>query len=101
MVPGLLGADGERTYLIAFLNPSEQRGLGGFIGNYAEITAVAKYFEAALVDRDHNPGLAWCTTDWIKKQLTQLEKTIDGSLDRWRALYREAKSSLTKATTIR
>jgi Lhr-like helicase len=66
----------------------------------AEITAVAKYFEAALVDRDHNPGLAWCTTDWIKKQLTQLEKTIDGCLDRWRALYREAKSSLTKATTL-
>ncbi len=39
VVPGLLGGDGDRTYLIAFLNPAEQRGLGGFVGNYAEITA--------------------------------------------------------------
>ena len=66
----------------------------------SEITAVAKYFETALVDRPINPGLAWCTEEWIKKQLSQLETTIDGCLDRWRTLYREAKSSLTKATTL-
>lgn len=65
-----------------------------------DITKVATYFEAVLVDREQNPGLAWCTTDWIKKQLGQLEKTIDGCLNRWRALYREAKACNTKATNL-
>ncbi len=37
--PGMLGADGPRHYLIAFMTPSESRGLGGFIGSYGEITA--------------------------------------------------------------
>jgi hypothetical protein len=40
VVPGLLGADGPRRYFIAFQNPSEQRGNGGLIGNWAELTAV-------------------------------------------------------------
>lgn len=39
-VPSLLGADGDRRYLIIFLTPSELRGAGGFIGSYAELTAV-------------------------------------------------------------
>lgn len=66
----------------------------------SEISAVAKYFETALVDRPHTSGLSWCTTEWIEKQLSQLESTIDSCMDRWRTLYREAKSSLTKATTL-
>ena len=38
IVPALLGADGPRRYLVMFLTPSESRGLGGFAGNWAEIT---------------------------------------------------------------
>ena len=38
-LPGLLGGDGERTYLVVFENPAEQRGLGGLFGNYAELRA--------------------------------------------------------------
>ena len=38
MAPGMLGADGPRTYLMLFTTPSEARGLGGFIGSYAELT---------------------------------------------------------------
>jgi hypothetical protein len=37
--PDLLGADGPRTYFLAFTTPSEVRGLGGFMGFYAEVTA--------------------------------------------------------------
>jgi hypothetical protein len=37
--PGLLGADGPRTYVLAFTTPSEVRGLGGFMGFFAEVTA--------------------------------------------------------------
>jgi hypothetical protein len=36
--PALLGADGVRHYFVAFMTPSETRGLGGFIGAYGELT---------------------------------------------------------------
>ncbi len=37
LAPAMLGVDGPRRYLILFTSPSEARGLGGFIGNYAEV----------------------------------------------------------------
>jgi hypothetical protein len=40
LAPDLLGADGPRRYLVLFTTPAESRGLGGFVGNYAELTAV-------------------------------------------------------------
>jgi hypothetical protein len=36
-VPAILGGDGVRHYLIAFMTPSESRGLDGFIGAYGEL----------------------------------------------------------------
>jgi hypothetical protein len=39
VAPGLLGGNGTRRYFVAFTTPSEQRGLGGFMGNWAELTA--------------------------------------------------------------
>jgi hypothetical protein len=39
VAPGLLGADGDRRYLVLFTTPAELRGLGGFVGNWAELTA--------------------------------------------------------------
>ncbi len=35
----LLGGDGLRRYLVLFTTPAEARGLGGFAGNFAELTA--------------------------------------------------------------
>lgn len=40
VVPDLFGAEGPRRYLIIFITPAELRGAGGFIGSYAELTAV-------------------------------------------------------------
>ena len=37
-VPALLGADGPRRYFVAFTTPAETRGLGGFMGNWTELT---------------------------------------------------------------
>ena len=37
--PALLGADGPRSYFVAFTTASEARGLGGFMGNWALISA--------------------------------------------------------------
>lgn len=39
-LPPMLGGIGERVYLVLFTTPAEARGLGGFTGNWAEITAV-------------------------------------------------------------
>ena len=36
--PALLGEGGQRVYFIAFTTPAEARGLGGFMGNFAELT---------------------------------------------------------------
>lgn len=38
-LPGLLGGDGTRHYLVLFTTPAESRGLGGFVGSFAEVTA--------------------------------------------------------------
>ena len=39
LAPQLLGADGPRHYFLAFLTPSELRGLGGFMGEFGVLTA--------------------------------------------------------------
>ncbi len=39
VAPGLLGGDGTRHYLVAFITPSELRGGGGFVGSWAELEA--------------------------------------------------------------
>ena len=38
VAPRMLGADGVRRYFIAFTTPAEARGLGGFMGTWAELT---------------------------------------------------------------
>jgi hypothetical protein len=39
ILPGILGGRGNRRYFLAMQNNSEARAAGGFIGNYAELTA--------------------------------------------------------------
>ncbi len=38
VAPRLLGAEGVRRYFVVFTTPAEARGLGGFMGNWAELT---------------------------------------------------------------
>ena len=51
LAPRMLGADGERRYLILFTSPAEARGLGGLIGNYAEVVVVDGRFTLSAFDR--------------------------------------------------
>jgi hypothetical protein len=40
VVPAIFGGEGESRWLVAFTTPVEARGRTGFIGNYAELTAI-------------------------------------------------------------
>ena len=40
VAPGLLGADGPRSYLVLFTSPAESRFLGGFTASYGVLSAV-------------------------------------------------------------
>lgn len=51
LAPQMLGEDGERRYLILFTTPAEARGLGGFIGNFAEITVADGRIEVSRFGR--------------------------------------------------
>lgn len=58
LAPQLLGADEPRVYFIAFTTPAEARGLGGFMGNWAEVTITNGDIEVTRFGRtsDLNEG---------------------------------------------
>jgi hypothetical protein len=64
--PGLLGGDGTRHYLVAFMTPAETRGLGGFIGAYGELTVgqgrITLTRSGRAIDLTQNPSPAWKLT---------------------------------------
>lgn len=51
-------------------------------------------FERELAAR----AASWYSEDWIDQNLGRLAEHLDGSLERWRHLYRSARSLLTRAT---
>ena len=63
LLPGLLGQDEDRRWIVALLTPSEQRGAGGLAGDYAELRTtggdvdlVETYSAAELNERDRSAG---------------------------------------------
>jgi hypothetical protein len=51
LAPQMLGGDGLRRYLVLFTTPVEARGLTGFVGNYAVVTADEGRIEVRIVRR--------------------------------------------------
>lgn len=80
-VPGILGADGLRTYLVLVENPAESRGSGGVIGDYAEITADAGHLHLVKVGSVGN-----LNRDGVKPKLRTLPDLPD-FVDRYGAYY--------------
>lgn len=58
VLPGLLGAGGERRWFLAVQTPSEARATGGFIGNFGEISTTDGRLDLAHFGRigDLNTG---------------------------------------------
>lgn len=67
VAPGLLGGSGTRRYLVLFGNPSETRGLGGFIGAWAELDATDGKLTLA---RHGKMGELNDATDWRTRTIT-------------------------------
>ena len=73
--PAMLGATEPRNYFVAFTTPSEARGLGGFMGNWALISAddgVITMVDFARRDRLENaaePGERTLTgpDEWLRR----------------------------------
>jgi hypothetical protein len=51
ILPEILGVSDERTYFLAFTTPSEMRGGGGFMGNWAELTVSDGKIEVSKMGR--------------------------------------------------
>ncbi len=67
VVPSLLGARGPKRYLVLFANPAESRGLGGFIGAWAELEADNGHVR--LTRHGHIDDLN-DATDWETRTIT-------------------------------
>lgn len=51
LLPEMLGSEEPQRYLMLFTTPSEARGLGGFIGNYAVLSVDGGHLEVAASGR--------------------------------------------------
>jgi exonuclease VII small subunit len=60
----------------------------------ATFKRVIKDFEAELAQK----AVAWYSERWIEQNLSRIIDHLDESLNRWRRLYRSARTILTKAT---
>ncbi len=74
LAPGLLGANGDRRYFVAFTTPAEARGLGGFMGNWAVLTASDGRIRLAEFGRTRDLNLGAAAprfvsgpTDWLEQ----------------------------------
>ncbi len=106
-LPGLENNEGERPSITRFLD-EEKRELpllesvrsGLQLGNLtkdrirATFQRAIKDFEGDLKARAGH----WFTDSWIEQTLDALPDNLDQSIERWRTLYRTARSTLDKAT---
>lgn len=67
VAPELLGAHGPRRYLVLFANPAESRGMGGFIGSWAQLDAVDGHLELSEQGELNDLNGA---TDWRSRTIT-------------------------------
>ncbi|MEP7200995.1 MAG: DUF4012 domain-containing protein [Ilumatobacteraceae bacterium] len=62
--PAMLGANGPRVYFIAFTTPAESRGLGGSMGNWAEVTIDSGRFSVTGFGRTADLAVDGNTERW-------------------------------------
>ena len=65
-VPDMLGATSKRVYFIAFTTPAESRGLGGFMGNWAEMTIDKGHISVTNFGRTADLAVDGDTEHWVR-----------------------------------
>ncbi len=71
--PALLGADGQRRYFMAFTTPAEARGTGGFMGNFALLTAddglvtLSDFGRTLDLNRGFENRVVDAPDDWLRR----------------------------------
>lgn len=65
LAPRMLGAEGARRYFIAFTTPAEARGIGGFMGNWAVLTARDGRLRLAEFGRTRDLNLGGTPPRWV------------------------------------
>lgn len=73
VAPRMLGAEGPRRYFVAFTTPAEARGLGGFMGNWAEITIADGQIEMSGFGRHSDLSEAG---DQTTRRLTDMDEFL-------------------------
>ena len=74
----MLGAEGTRRYFIAFTTPAEARGLGGFMGNWAVLTARDGRLRLAEFGRTQGPQ-PWRNASALGHRAVRLARRCGGS----------------------
>ncbi|MBI2506241.1 MAG: DEAD/DEAH box helicase [Candidatus Latescibacteria bacterium] len=105
-LPGLDEVGGAKPSIMRFITddndkmplaPQVRAGLEIPAGMYATLKATFK-----RVVEDFEPELqanaTWYADAWIEQNLSQVADQLDRSLNRWRQLYRSARTTLTRAT---
>ncbi|MBL8204746.1 MAG: DEAD/DEAH box helicase [Blastocatellia bacterium] len=106
-LPGLDNIAGEKPSLMRLvvddndkllLTAEVRAGLEILPTQFEELKAAFKRiiydFKADLVAQ----GATWYSDHWIEQTLSKLTENLDKSLDRWRTLYKSARTILTRAT---
>jgi len=106
-LPGIEAQGGDRPSLMRLvtddndkmpLDPGVRDGLQIGLHSHQAIRAtfrrVINDFEQRLIDRPD----AWYSEDWIGLSLDKMADNLDSAMERWRSLYRSARSLLTRAT---
>jgi hypothetical protein len=66
LAPDMLGANGKRVYFVAFTTPAEARGLGGFMGNWAEVTVDAGHLSVTGFGRTADLAVGGDVEHWVR-----------------------------------
>lgn len=104
---GLDSADGAKPSIMRFIvDDNNELALSAEVASGLDIPPtslgnIKSFFKRVLHDFEPKLELtaaSWYTDQWIDQNLGKIAEHLDRSLNRWRALYRSARSILTRAT---
>ena len=106
-MPGLEARDGDKPSIMHFVEDDNDKlalsaevraGLGLAPTQYHALKRIFKRTIHDFAPQLERDGALWYTDQWIDQNLSTLANHLDAALNRWRRLYRSARTILTRAT---